>query len=268
MRHFLFLILCMVLTSLVWGADQSTSTLITDQAAQMSPTDLAGTSPYTMKHFIPNLESNFVHVFSKSNYASLLFTAIGGGIATTADDEVHDYFKERNPGQAPETVLGVIGKPYVLAPTIGSLLIMGQHSSNAKFHDFTYALAQAYTLNYAIVTSIKYGVGRERPDHSNTQSFPSGHAADGFMIAAVIHNYYGPKASVFGYTFATLLATSRLKIDKHWFSDVVTGAALGYVVGSSVCNHMTFTHNHLQMTMMPLVEPKEHRLGLNIYATF
>jgi membrane-associated phospholipid phosphatase len=268
MRHFLFLVLCFSFSCLVWGADQSTPTPITDEAAQINTTPIVDGNQYTMKHFLPNAERNFVHIFSKSNYGAFLFTAIGTGIASTADDEVHDYFKERHPGRAPENVFNMIGKPYVLGPAVASLLLLGQHSENRRFHDFSYALAQAYTLNYAIVTSMKFAVGRERPDFTSNQSFPSGHAADGFMIAAVIQNFYGNKAGVFGYSFATLMAASRLKKDRHWFSDVVAGSAIGYIVGSSVCNHMTITHNQFQMTMLPLVEPFQHRVGLNVYARF
>jgi hypothetical protein len=221
-----------------------------------------------LKHFFPNAERNFVHIFSKSNYDAFLFTAIGTGIATTADDEMHDYFKEHHPGGTPENIFATIGKPYVLGPAIASVLLFGQHSEDHKFREFSYALAQAYALNYAIVTTMKYSVGRERPDVSSTQSFPSGHAADGFMIAAVLHNFYGTKGGVFGYSFATLMAASRLKKDKHWFSDVVAGSAIGYIVGTSVCNHMTITHNQFQMAMLPLVEPFQHRIGLNLYAKF
>jgi len=253
---------------LLLAADQGETMTLTDQAAQMQPAASVNDAQMSMGKFLPNLGSNFVHVFSKQNYMAFVYTAIGAGIASSADTEVHEYFEAHNPGQPFETIMGEIGKPYVLGPAIGALLITGQHSENRKFRAFTYDLAQAYTLDYAIVASIKYAVGRERPNKSNMQSFPSGHATDGFMIATVIQRHYGNKAGVFGYTFATLMAYSRLKIDKHWMSDVVAGAALGYIIGSSVCSNMTLHRNQYQLTMMPLVEPFRHRFGLNVYMKF
>jgi len=268
MRQTLLVLLLVLSASFLYGEDQGSKPSITDQAAQIKPTPIVDNSQTNMKSFFPNTERNFVHIFSRRNYDAFLFAAVGTAIASTADDEIHDYFQANNPGQAPEKIFGTIGKPYVLAPAIGSLLLIGQHKGSGRFHDFSYALAQAYALDYAIVSSIKYSVGRERPDQSNSQSFPSGHATDAFMIASIVHNFYGTKAGIFGYTFATLMATSRLKIDKHWFSDVVTGAALGYIVGTSVCSRMNLNHNQYQLAMVPLVDPFQHRAGLNIYLKF
>jgi hypothetical protein len=224
--------------------------------------------PTTMDKFLPNLKSNFIHIFSKQNLAPFMFTALATGISSTADDDIHDYFMNHHPGQATETFFGTLGKPYVLAPTFTTFLLIGQHKGSGRFHDFSYTLAQAYVLNYGIVNAMKYAVGRERPDKSNQQSFPSGHAADGFMIASVVHHFYGTKGAIFGYTFGVLMASSRLKIDKHWISDVVAGASIGYIVGTSVCHNMGFHLKGEEITMLPLVQPSRQRYGVGLYAKF
>ena len=268
MRKTLFILFFLAVCPLIWAADESTTPTLMDQASQMHPSPPINDPQTSLKRFLPNLGHNFVHVFSKQNIWPFVYTAVGTGIASTADTEVHEYFAAHDPGQPFETIMGEIGKPYVLAPAIGALLIGGQHSESQHFREFTYALAQAYTLDYVIVGSIKYAVGRERPNKSNMQSFPSGHSADGFMIASVLHHYYGTRGGIYGYTFASLMSFSRLKIDKHWLSDVVAGSALGYIIGTSVCNNMSIQKNKLQLTMIPLVEPVRHRFGLNMYMRF
>lgn len=81
------------------------------------------------------------------------------------------------------------------------------------------------------VNSLKYSVGRERPDGSAKNSFPSGHTSTAFMAATWLHKEYGitrsPLYSVFGYATATSIAISRVMNNKHWLSDVITGAGVG-----------------------------------------
>jgi membrane-associated phospholipid phosphatase len=70
-----------------------------------------------------------------------------------------------------------------------------------------------------------------RPDGSASTSFPSGHASSSFAIATVVTNYYGKKWGIPLYAFAGLIAVSRIEKGAHWPSDVVVGAALGYISG-------------------------------------
>lgn len=83
------------------------------------------------------------------------------------------------------------------------------------------------------VNSLKSTVKKERPDRSGNNSFPSGHTATAFMMATMLHKEYGttrsPLYSVLGYSLATGTALSRQLNNKHWFSDVLTGAGIGIV---------------------------------------
>ncbi len=49
------------------------------------------------------------------------------------------------------------------------------------------------------------------------------------------------------YSFATMTGLSRLNDDKHWASDVVAGAVLGYLVGKYVMKINTVKENRLSM---------------------
>jgi len=67
-------------------------------------------------------------------------------------------------------------------------------------------------------------------------SFPSGHTIVAFSLATVIADEYRDIKWIppLAYTLAGLVGLSRLNDNKHWASDVVMGAALGYGIGKLV----------------------------------
>jgi membrane-associated phospholipid phosphatase len=67
-------------------------------------------------------------------------------------------------------------------------------------------------------------------------SYPSGHTALVFSAATVFSLYYHEKTwlVVTAYSLATLIGISRINDDKHWASDVLGGAVLGYAIGKLV----------------------------------
>jgi len=81
---------------------------------------------------------------------------------------------------------------------------------------------------------VKVAVSRERPDASDNRSFPSGHSSNAFTLAAVIERHYGWKAGVPAYAVAAAIGWARVEADKHYLSDVLAGATLGYIVGRTV----------------------------------
>jgi len=98
-------------------------------------------------------------------------------------------------------------------------------------------LIQAQLITEAMVEPIKLAVHRARPDGSNNQSFPSGHAAVTFASATVIERHLGWKKSILGYAIASYVAMSRLHDNRHYLSDVVFGAAVGSIAGRTVVHH-------------------------------
>ena len=76
----------------------------------------------------------------------------------------------------------------------------------------------------AAVNGIKYSVARMRPDGSSRNSFPSGHTATAFMLAAMLHEEYGwrsPWFSFGGYAVASFTGVSRILNNRHWTSDIL-----------------------------------------------
>lgn len=82
----------------------------------------------------------------------------------------------------------------------------------------------------AVVNGVKYSVARPRPDGTSRNSFPSGHTATSFMMAAMLHEEYGwrsPWISFGGYAIASATGISRILNNRHWASDVIAGAVIG-----------------------------------------
>jgi membrane-associated phospholipid phosphatase len=98
-------------------------------------------------------------------------------------------------------------------------------------------LLQAQLLSEILVEPLKFAVRRERPDGSNRQSFPSGHAAVTFATATVIERHLGWRKSMIGYAIASYVAMSRIHDNRHYLSDVIFGAAVGSIAGRTVVHH-------------------------------
>jgi len=81
-----------------------------------------------------------------------------------------------------------------------------------------------------VVNTLKTTTKVERPDGSNRHSFPSGHTATAFMTATMLTKEYGhrnPWIGIGAYTVASATALMRMANNKHWLSDVMTGAGIG-----------------------------------------
>jgi len=117
-------------------------------------------------------------------------------------------------------------------PILFSSLLYWSCSKNPDINAF-----RSYTVgmlvNSIMVQGIKYAVNRERPDGGNERSnssFPSGHSAIAFYVASFYSEIY-PRYKVPLYAWATGVALSRVYLKRHWPSDVIVGAALGFTFG-------------------------------------
>jgi membrane-associated phospholipid phosphatase len=80
-------------------------------------------------------------------------------------------------------------------------------------------------------------VQRERPDGSDSYSFPSGHSASAFATAGVLLRHYGWKVGVPSTIVAGYVATARVHDNKHHLSDVIFGGAMGIAAERTVTLH-------------------------------
>ena len=89
----------------------------------------------------------------------------------------------------------------------------------------------SYGVMAAIVNSVKYTSKELRPDDSSYNSWPSGHTATAFVGATILHKEYGltrsPWYSIAGFSVATATGVMRVLNNRHWISDVLSGAGIG-----------------------------------------
>ena len=167
--------------------------------------------------------------------------AVGGAAAAAVhpwDQSFNAHVQGRSPALnaffAPGQYLG--NTPEQIALSLGTYA-WGRLKDQPKVAHLGMDLLQAQLLTELLVEPIKFATHRERPDGSDYQSFPSGHAAITFAAATVIERHLGWRRAVLGYAIATYVAASRLHDNRHYLSDVVFGAAVGTIAGRTVVHH-------------------------------
>lgn len=95
------------------------------------------------------------------------------------------------------------------------------------FAERTLAVCTAWAATVLIVQPLKYAVDEMRPDASGRNSFPSGHAAKAFVGAELVRLEYGNGWGAAAYGIAVTTALMRVYNDRHWFNDLLGGAAVG-----------------------------------------
>lgn len=98
--------------------------------------------------------------------------------------------------------------------------------------------------------ALKAAFNREYPYQNSSQgrfwaggkSFPSGHSATSFAFASVVaHRYPQKKWLKWGaYGLAAGISLSRYPAKKHFPSDILAGATLGYVIGTYMAEHSSY----------------------------
>ena len=116
-----------------------------------------------------------------------------------------------------------------LALSIG--LKIGGVESRSDWPRYWASAATSAAIMAGLVNGIKYTASEMRPDGSTRNAWPSGHTATAFLAATILHKEYGmtrsPWISVGAYTLATATGVMRVLNNRHWISDVLSGAGIG-----------------------------------------
>ena len=186
----------------------------------------------TMKRFVPNLLRGTVGVFNTDNIRPVLAGGLATGVGAIFDDDVADWIADPNHGFGTRLEDGAA--PAVVGAGVAILFATGRAVDAPRYRAMTYDWMHAVLINAGYTTLLKEVVHRERPNGEDDLSFPSGHASNAFALAVVAERHYGWKAGLPAYTLASAIAVSRLQRNKHYLSDVMAGATLGYIVGRTV----------------------------------
>lgn len=118
---------------------------------------------------------------------------------------------------------------YLPAAALYGVSAFGVKGKNST-KDKTIILGTSYLLMGLTVNAFKQTASVERPDGSSLNSFPSGHTATAFMGAELLYQEYKDESiwyGISGYIVATGTGAFRMYNNRHWLSDVVTGAGIG-----------------------------------------
>ena len=216
-----------------------------------------------------DLKQSFTKPFhmKKKDWGNLGKFALATAALSFADEPIQQgalKLRSNNPGLANVskyvTNFGGIYEAY----TLGALGAYGFIFKNTKMQTTTLLATQAYLAGGAVEGVTKFLSGRTRPSYyppgteaeprflgpfsktattssgrKSYSSFPSGHTTVAFAAATVFASEYNDKliVPIIAYSAATMIGLSRITENKHWSTDVLVGAALGYLTGKEVVNN-------------------------------
>lgn len=141
-----------------------------------------------------------------------------------------------------------LGSGAVLAGISGALLAIGLVSKQPRFRRAGLESLIAHAAVALPAQALKHLIGRPRPRmthgggfqlgpswETGLDSFPSGHAAVSFAVAAVLARRF-PRAGWLLYGAASFVALSRVARGSHFPTDVLAGVGLGLVAGYVIAN--------------------------------
>lgn len=210
--------------------------------------------------------------------AGVVVGAIAG--VSVLDNNIKSY-AQRHRNDTSDRVADVgrpLGEPIVL----GSLLAFGYAAGTVygsrRLQETSLLAAESLIITAGLTEGLKRVTSRKRPNQTDDQyafqgpggtgkSLPSGHASHAFAVASVLAEQYDETRIVplLSYLGASLTALSRVNDNKHWMSDVLTSAALGYVVGKLTVKNSAFRET-TGLSVLPYSTGDE--VGLNLAVKF
>jgi membrane-associated phospholipid phosphatase len=142
-----------------------------------------------------------------------------------------------------------IGSAGSLLGISGTFYFIGLGAGNQRFRETGILGFEALANSEIMATVMKFATRRERPLEGNgdgsffsgkssvsSASFPSGHAMNSWALASVVaHEYPRPLiVPITAYALATTVCASRFAVRRHFASDIIIGAGMGWFIGDYV----------------------------------
>jgi len=158
----------------------------------------------------------------------------------------------------------IYGEWYSIGAVAASFGLYGLITHNNGAKKITLELLQAGLYSESVTAVLKVIIGKSRPAGQNAfnfkpfsifdysfQSMPSGHTTSAMALSTVMSRHAKTVAfKILAYVPAGLTMFSRIYQDKHWLSDVIPAAAIGYFTGNWVVD---------------LHEGKRHRINVTSF---
>ena len=178
--------------------------------------------------------------------------------AVAADKDVRS-FALRSRGSLNDNLFNLDKYFYIptAAVSVFGIYGYGLFAKNDDVRKLGLRLGEATFYASLLDVLLKGIIGRRRPEENlgdvtfkpfkfdlEKSSLPSGHTILAFSFSSVMaHQIDNIYWKVGWYSMASLVGMSRIYHDKHWGSDVILGAALGYFIGDFVNGHYTNSDN-------------------------
>lgn len=187
--------------------------------------------------------------WDKSDWVTASIVAGVTGVFFVLDDDINE--EVQNTRSATTDDISEFFEPFgngaFTIPVLAGLYLYGRFGENEKLERTALLATESFLVSGLFSTVLKVSMGRHRPskgDPANTfdgpstsnKSFPSGHTTTAFAVATIVANEYEhiPFIAPLSYGIATMTGFSRLNDNKHWASDIVFGAALGYFTSKTI----------------------------------
>ena len=170
-----------------------------------------------------------------------VFLGTAGGIAAVLHNNVDASVSQHQPrsGNASDIITDFGHAFPVQLPLLGGMYVTSLCTQNDDLHELT--LTMFTTYKFTLLTSVALQYATRTHDSSNgvfnllsDSGFPSEQTATTFALAAVVDEAFGWKGGLPAYAFASVIAWAEVDQNQHKVSEVVFGAALGFVIGKSI----------------------------------
>jgi membrane-associated phospholipid phosphatase len=172
--------------------------------------------------------------------------AVLGGLSTLllVDGSVREDAQEHRTSAGDRFAESVrhFGQPEVYGTVTAGILTAGLVTHNPRLIRTGTRIAGALAVAGGVTNGLKMVAGRGRPDNpfldedpddfglfSGHASWPSGHTSMAFAFATALGDELHQPVARYGLlAVATAVGWSRINDNRHWLSDVATGAIIGY----------------------------------------
>jgi hypothetical protein len=170
-------------------------------------------------------------------------------------------------------VTNELGGPLAAIPLVG-VFEASLFTGNTRFQDAAFTSLQAWVYSGMLSGALKMVFGRARPESggdpgdfgffSGNTSYPSGHTTAAFAIITPWVMYY-PHVATYGlFALSGSTAIARIALDKHWPTDVLAGAALGYLTARWLVHRHMGIPSRSRTSFRPVLQPDQAGVELEI----
>jgi len=201
------------------------------------------------KTFIDSLSCDFSHLpsdviegskltLSKPENITLLALAGVASIAMNqgADDNTEGYFERHEIfPEFTDNSLDLIGNPGIQFAATGLWYAFSSKNNDLFNQNRAWTMIKALSVTGLATVSLK-AIRNDDTPNGKKWAWPSGHTSSSFAFASVLDEFYGPEVGIPAYVLASLVGVRMADQEDHWASDIIFGAAIGWVAGHTIAS--------------------------------